>query len=121
MYGGVPGMPYDKTKKECFLPNAAIAWKQSNGFYYPPAFHSANLYFRDSVDIRHFVIEPLFVQGGKFAFQSDDEEVKKNYCTFALNNPEGLGGSFGHFQPSTGRPYSTTTTARSRGSRGRYQ
>ena len=38
MYGGVHGMPYDKTKKQCFLPNAAIAWKQSNGFYYPPSF-----------------------------------------------------------------------------------
>lgn len=97
MYGGVPLMPYDKTKKQCFLPHAAIAWKQPNGFYYPPAFHSANLYFRDSVDIRHFVIEPLFVQGSKFAFQSDDERVKQNYCTFSLNNPEGFGGSFGNF------------------------
>ena len=25
---------------DCILPNAAIAWKQPNGFYYPPAFHS---------------------------------------------------------------------------------
>ena len=66
-------------------------------FTIPPAFHSANLYFRNSVDIRHFVIEPLFVQGGKFAFQSDDDRVKTNYCTFALNNPEGVGGSFGNF------------------------
>jgi hypothetical protein len=97
MYGSVPLMPYDKTKKECFLPNAAIAWKQPNGFYYPPAFHSSNLYFRNNVDIRHFVIEPLFVQGGKFAFQSDDERVKQNYCTFTLNNADGFGGSFGNF------------------------
>jgi hypothetical protein len=43
----------------CFMPNAAIAWKQPNGFYYPPAFHSDNLQF-DNVDIRHYVIEPLF-------------------------------------------------------------
>lgn len=97
MYGRVPLMPYDKKKNQCYLPNAAIAWKQPNGFYYPPAFHSSNLYFRDNVDIRHFVIEPLFVQGGKFAFQSDDERVKQNYCTFTLNNAEGIGGSFGNF------------------------
>lgn len=97
MYGRVPLMPYDKKKNQCYLPNAAIAWKQPNGFYYPPAFHSSNLYFRDNVDIRHFVIEPLFVPDGKFAFQSDDARVKTNYCTFALNNPEGVGGSFGNF------------------------
>ena len=30
---------------------------------YPPAFHSANLYFNGTVDIRHFVIEPLFEPG----------------------------------------------------------
>ena len=55
-------MPWDKTLKRCYLPNAAIAWKQSNGFYYPPAFHSANLYF-GNVDIRHFVLSPVFVEG----------------------------------------------------------
>jgi hypothetical protein len=43
----------------CYLPNAAIGWKQPNGFFYPPAFHSMNLYF-DNVDIRHYVINPLF-------------------------------------------------------------
>jgi hypothetical protein len=43
----------------CYLPNAAIAWKQPNGFFYPPAFHSVNLFF-DNVDIRHYVIDPLF-------------------------------------------------------------
>ena len=37
-----------------YLPNAAIGWKQSNGFYYPPTFHSRNLFFGD-VDIRHYV------------------------------------------------------------------
>ena len=47
------------TEKSCYIPNAAIAWKQENGFYYPPAFHSRNLAF-SNVDIRHFVIEPLF-------------------------------------------------------------
>ncbi len=40
-----------KLDDECFIPNSAIAWKQPNGFYYPPAFHSDNLVFRN-VDIR---------------------------------------------------------------------
>jgi len=97
MYGRVPLMPYDKDAKQCYLPNAAIAWKQPNGFYYPPAFHSSNLFFRKNVDIRHFVIEPLFKPDSKFAFQSDDDRVRETYCTFTLNNPEGLGGSFGNF------------------------
>lgn len=99
MYGRVQGMPVDKTNNMlCSIPNAAIAWKQSNGFYYPPAFHSSNLYFGKDVDIRHFVIEPLF-KDGKFSFQSDDERVQKNYCTYTLNNPDpptsdGKGGLF---------------------------
>jgi len=101
MYGRIGGMPFDKGKDACVLPNAAIAWKQSNGFYYPPAFHSANLYFRNDVDIRHFVIEPLF-KDGKFSFQSDDTAVKENYCTYTLNNPDppngdGKGGLFSNF------------------------
>jgi hypothetical protein len=61
MYGsglaiGVPKNPADGT---CYLPNAAIAWKQPNGFFYPPAFHSTNLFF-DNVAIRHYVIDPIF-------------------------------------------------------------
>jgi hypothetical protein len=68
MYGGAtsslllkktPNSTQGPGGSTCYLPNAAIAWKQPNGFYYPPAFHSANLQF-DNVDIRHFVIEPLF-------------------------------------------------------------
>jgi hypothetical protein len=55
------------------------------------------LYFHKDVDIRHFVIEPLFVKGGKFAFQQDDALTKQNYCTFTLNNDQGFGGSFGNF------------------------
>ncbi|MFO1058442.1 MAG: hypothetical protein U1E53_15925 [Dongiaceae bacterium] len=61
---------------QCFLPNAAIAWKQPNGFYYPPAFHSDELFF-DKVDIRHFVIEPLFSGTG---YQTDNAAVEKVYC-----------------------------------------
>jgi hypothetical protein len=45
-----------------YMPNAAIGWKQPNGFFYPPAFHSTNLFF-NNVDIRHYVIAPLFQPG----------------------------------------------------------
>ncbi len=76
------GTPQDNTisgTDNCYLPNAAIAWKQPNGFYYPPAFHSKNLFF-DNVDIRHFVIEPLFKPG---TFDTDDSAVTTHYCTGA--------------------------------------
>ena len=49
----------------CYLPNAAIGWKQPNGFYYPPSFHSNNLFF-DNVDIRHYVIDAPFAPGSYF-------------------------------------------------------
>lgn len=76
MYGRALGIP--KRGESCYLPNAAIAWKQPNGFYYPPAFHSRNLFF-DDVDIRHFVVEPLFQLG---TFATDADAVKDRYCTF---------------------------------------
>jgi hypothetical protein len=50
---------------KCYIPNAAIGWKQPNGFYYAPAFHVHNAFF-DDVDIRHFVINPLFAPPGKY-------------------------------------------------------
>ena len=84
MYGHTIGLLQgtpDPTKpmvKECYIPNAAIAWKQENGFYYPPAFYSRNLVF-DNVDIRHFVIEPLFKLN---SFQLDVDETAKRYCTW---------------------------------------
>jgi len=78
MYTAAQGIPIDQKSQECVLPNAAIGWKQPNGFYYPPAFHSTNLYFRD-VDIRHLVIEPLWKPG---TFESDLDQIEKNYCTF---------------------------------------
>jgi hypothetical protein len=77
MYGQLVSIPKDSQGK-CYLPNAAIAWKQPNGFFYPPAFHSNNLFF-DSVDIRHFVIEPQFLPG---TFKTDPEAVAKRYCTW---------------------------------------
>jgi hypothetical protein len=82
LYGIEIGLPADPASPSgnpsCYLPNAAIAWKQSNGFFYPPAFHSDNLFFQN-VDIRHFVIEPLFNFG---TFITSPGEVKKRYCTW---------------------------------------
>jgi len=70
------GMPRDGST--CYLPNAAIAWKQPNGFYYPPAFHSRNLFFQN-VDIRHFVIEPSFLPD---TFKTDPTNLADDYCTW---------------------------------------
>lgn len=67
------------TDGSCYLPNAAIGWKQPNGFYYPPAFHSSNLFFKD-VDIRHYLIQPRFAPGS--LYQTDDAETPKRYCTW---------------------------------------
>jgi hypothetical protein len=62
----------------CVLPNAAIAWKQPNGFYYPPAFHSRNLAFQN-VDIRHFVVQPLWMPQ---TFTPDLSAIQKTYCAY---------------------------------------
>jgi len=76
---GLPADPASPpTSPSCYVPNAAIAWKQSNGFFYPPAFHSDNLFF-NNVDIRHFVIEPLFNPG---TFTTKVSAVKTRYCTW---------------------------------------
>jgi hypothetical protein len=68
----------NKTGNHCILPNAAIAWKQPNGFYYPPAFHSRNIAFQD-VDIRHFVIQPLWKPK---SFTPDIATIQDTYCTW---------------------------------------
>ena len=65
----------------CILPNAAISWKQPNGFYYPPAFDSQNLYFDPSVDIRHFVIDPLWKPGG---FSPNGNAAMNTYCSWQI-------------------------------------
>ncbi len=70
-----PGNP---AKDFCYMPNAAIGWKQPNGFFYPPAFHSDKLFF-NNVDIRHFVISPLFLEG---TLTTDIDRVEKEYCLF---------------------------------------
>ena len=76
----------NNSANDCVLPNAAIAWKQPNGFYYPPAFHSTNLAF-SNVDIRHFVIQPLWLPD---SFQQDPTATKNVYCTWE-------GGQFTNF------------------------
>ncbi len=58
------------------FPNAAIAWKQPNGFYYPPNFHSKNLHF-DNVDIRHLVIVPQFKPD---TYTTNPTEAATRYC-----------------------------------------
>jgi hypothetical protein len=60
----------------CFIQNAAIAWKQPNGFYYPPTFHSKNLFFKNT-DIFHYVIVPQFE---KNKYTTDNEQAKARYC-----------------------------------------
>jgi hypothetical protein len=104
MYGRTIGMPVDEAKT-CYLPNAAIAWKQPNGFYYPPAFHSHSLFFDPArasnvspdsghyVDIRHFVIVPEFLPRASEKdkiYSTDPSEVRKRYCTWR----EDMFGSF---------------------------
>jgi hypothetical protein len=93
MNGGSPGVLADLRNDRCYLPNAAIGWKQPNGFYYAPAFHSRNLFFADgarSVDIRHFVTEPLFAvdKDGNPTFDTDVEAVKKQYCYRGTDQPK---------------------------------
>jgi hypothetical protein len=99
--GFVRGLPKgyrhpDQPREEeafCYMPNAAIGWKQPNGFYYAPAFHSANLFFKD-VDIRHFVLTPLHQRG---TFSTDPEQVKKAYCNWGRD----LFDSFTHIDRQT--------------------
>lgn len=76
IYFRTPGLRKNLTAKSCYMPNAAIGWKQPNGFYYPPNFHSDNLVF-DNVDIRHFVISPLYKAG---TYISDPTAITTNYC-----------------------------------------
>jgi cell migration-inducing and hyaluronan-binding protein len=96
MYGNVTGVPLDpfaSSNFQAYLPNAAIAWKQPNGFYYPPAFDSTNLFF-NNVDIRHFVIEPLF---DPETYDTDGTLTQSRY----FNSAGGAGGPTGMFNGFT--------------------
>ena len=77
IYNSVQGVRRNPADGSSYLPNAAIGWKQSNGFYYPPAFHSSNLLFND-VDIRHYVIAPLFQRG---TYLTDLTAVQHDYAS----------------------------------------
>ncbi|GEP61971.1 hypothetical protein RSO01_91370 [Reyranella soli] len=104
--GRIKGIPKsvvndDPTNHDCYLPNAAIGWKQPNGFFYPPAFHSRNLFF-GNVEIRHFVINPLveptqgdFRQGGTYI--TDEAAVSKHYCNFNSAANQTNPGTFASF------------------------
>jgi cell migration-inducing and hyaluronan-binding protein len=88
VYGRTLGVRKEaKDDKKCYLPNAAIGWKQPNGFFYPPSFHSTNLFF-DKVDIRHYVIDALF----KPNTYIDSAQVKDDYC-----NVTGGGNTYAPF------------------------
>jgi cell migration-inducing and hyaluronan-binding protein len=69
--------PSNPDPKKCYLPNAAIGWKQPNGFFYPPAFHSKNLFF-DNVELRHYVIAPLFNEN---TYLTNIAQAQDQYCT----------------------------------------
>jgi hypothetical protein len=70
------------TTSSCYLANAAIGWKQPNGFFYPPSFHSSNLFF-DNVDIRHYVIDALLEPG---TYLEDEAQKTADYCK-PVSNP----------------------------------
>ena len=79
--GPILGLPKNAAGM-CYMPNAAIGWKQPNGFFYPPAFYSTNLYF-NNVDTRHFVIEPLFLPAtGKNTppYPPNTAAISARYC-----------------------------------------
>ena len=81
MYGDTIGVLHDQNAdtpadSRCYLPNAAIGWKQPNAFYYPPAFHSKGLFF-NNVNIRHFVVEPLFKNN---TYDQYLDNYKDRYC-----------------------------------------
>ncbi|MBP7231854.1 MAG: G8 domain-containing protein [Syntrophaceae bacterium] len=80
---GIPRAKDKINEGKCILPNAAIGWKQPNGFYYPPAFYSQNLYFND-VDLRHFIIIPLFDAG---TYTVNEAKLKEQYCTYNPDKP----------------------------------
>ena len=113
VYKNVPGIPKAVNADpntipvgNCYIQNAAIAWKQPNGFYYPPTFHSRNLFF-DNVDIRHYVIVPQFAAN---TYKTDADQVQQRYC--APLNP----GLFTGFSANDRQ-----TTAHSNAKRPRFQ
>jgi hypothetical protein len=88
LYFGTPGVRRNPLKTGTgFLPNAAIGWKQPNGFYYPPAFHSKGLFF-NNVDIRHYVIQPLYKPG---TYLDDSDRVASEFIGGVEGAPHVMG------------------------------
>jgi cell migration-inducing and hyaluronan-binding protein len=74
------------------MPNAAIAWEQPNGFFYPPAFHSQGLFF-SNVEVRHFVIDPPFKPADVLhPFFVDPNDLTGRYCVSGYDMFGGYGG-----------------------------
>jgi hypothetical protein len=76
MYANTQGVRKGTGTLACYLPNAAIGWKQPNGFFYPPSFHSTNL-FMDDVAIRHYVIDALWMPR---TYMSNSGLIANEYC-----------------------------------------
>jgi cell migration-inducing and hyaluronan-binding protein len=97
VYSRMPGIRKQTTTVNkvdtvsCYLPNAAIGWKQPNGFFYPPSFHSSNLFF-DNVQIRHYVIDALFKKNTYLDDAGVKGQIQKDYCDFS-----GVFPAFGNF------------------------
>lgn len=92
LYRNTPGVRKYQTGTNTgkgYLPNAAIGWKQPNGFYYPPAFHSKNLFFKD-VDIRHYVILPILKPG---TYNTDNTKLTELF----VGGVEGSKNMMGNF------------------------
>ena len=106
MYGKVLGMRSDWRKKDGYLPNAAIGWKQPNGFYYPPAFHSSNLFF-DNVDNPPFRDRTPFRYRERTKPRTIREAPQR--ALYTTWNPMPCSRVL---PASTGRPNWTTTTVR---------
>ena len=70
--------PGNTDPKKCYLPNAAIGWKQPNGFYYPAAFHRPTCISTTSTSaLRHIADVPRGHVHHRLA------ETAKPYCTGA--------------------------------------
>ena len=109
MYAGTLGVRKQTIKNvaHCYLPNTAIGWKQPNGFFYPPSFHSSNLFF-GNVDIRHYVIDALFEPG-----TSISRTRSRSRRTTARNRAVSIPLACSRASPiSTARRSSATTTGR---------
>ena len=86
MYFGVQGVRRYPGTDKGYLPNAAIGWKQPNGFYYPPAFGSRDLFFKN-VDIRHFVVTPIQIAS---TYLTDPGMAKKQLIGLVDQPPSNL-------------------------------